>query len=82
MKQHANSTNPFRMGSSPLKTVLFITALLLQCLLFAEKTVAQNVTVRGTVTRDDGQPVQRPSVIIKGSANGVTGDDNGKFSFS
>lgn len=87
MKQTANpiaigSKKQFQMSRGRIKPFLFIAALLLQFLLNTEKTFAQNITVRGTVTNDNGQPVQRPSVIIKGTSNGVTGDDKGAFSIS
>lgn len=65
-----------------MKKTLFIAVLLLQVLLVSEKTFAQNITVRGRVTQDDGQAVQRPSVMIKGSSNGVTGDENGNYTIS
>lgn len=43
---------------------------------------AQNITIKGRVTQENGQAVQRPSVVVKGTTNGVTGDDNGNFSIS
>ncbi len=43
---------------------------------------AQNITVKGQVTSENGTPVQRPSIVIKGTTNGVTGDDNGNFSIT
>ncbi len=42
---------------------------------------AQNtIRVKGRITNEAGQPVQRASVIVKGSSVGVTADDNGDFS--
>ena len=41
-----------------------------------------NINVSGRVTHSNGQPVQRPSVIVKGTTNGVTGDDDGNYRIS
>src|SRR4030095_5492963 len=41
-----------------------------------------NIRVRGRVVNDLNQPVQRPSVSVKGTTSGVTGDDNGDFEIS
>lgn len=82
MKQTANSTQFFGISRGRCKPLLLLTAMLLYLLTLSEKTFAQNITVKGTVTQDDGQPVQRPSVMVKGSSAGVTGDDNGNFTIS
>jgi TonB-linked SusC/RagA family outer membrane protein len=63
-----------------------ITALAVTCLLFsfiATQGFGQNtIRVKGRVTNDQGQAVARPSVSVKGTTNGVTGDDNGNFEIS
>lgn len=51
----------------------------LVALFFALPVFAQNIRVRGQVTNDVNQPVSRPSVLVKGTTTGVTGDDNGNF---
>jgi len=56
---------------------LAISFLLIICL--AQAASAQNIRVRGHVTNETGQPVPKPSVLIKGTSNGVTGNDNGDF---
>ncbi|MEI9806937.1 MAG: TonB-dependent receptor plug domain-containing protein [Bacteroidota bacterium] len=49
-------------------------------LLFTLPAAAQNsIHVRGRVTNETGQPVQRVSVVLKGTNVGVTGNDNGEF---
>lgn len=55
---------------------------LLLLLLFSANSIAQNITVKGRVTNESGQPVQRPSVLVKGTSSGTTGDDDGNFSLS
>ncbi len=70
------------MSKGCRKPFLFIAALMLHLLVFSGKTFAQNISVKGQVTHDNGLPVQRPSVLIKGTSNGVTGDDNGNFQIS
>ncbi len=63
-----------------LKTLLFVASLLIQGLFVSVS--AQNITVKGHVSKEDGQPVQRPSVIVKGTTNGTTGNDNGDYQIS
>lgn len=46
---------------------------------FSLPALAQQVRVRGHVTNETGQPVPKVSVLVKGTANGVTGNDNGDF---
>lgn len=70
------------MSRPGMKPILFIAVLLFQLLFASGTTFAQDITVKGRVTHDNGQAVQRPSVIIKGTSNGVTGDDNGNFSIT
>ncbi len=53
-----------------------------QFLLLAGLAMAQNITVKGRVLKDDGQPVQKASVLVKGTTNGTTTDDNGGFTIS
>ena len=45
-------------------------------------SIGQDRTITGKVTDEKGNPVALASVIIKGTKNGVTADDNGKFSIS
>lgn len=59
------------------KAYLFYLTLIL--LMSSESALAQNGTVSGKVTRIDGQPVQRASVLVKGTNNGTSTDDNGNF---
>jgi TonB-linked SusC/RagA family outer membrane protein len=57
-------------------TVAFLSLL---SFFFALPVFAQNIRVKGLVVNDAGQAVARPSVLVKGTTIGVTGDDNGNF---
>ena len=43
---------------------------------------AQQRQVTGTVAADNGQPVPSATVMVKGTTNGVTADDQGKFTIT
>jgi len=58
------------------------TASLFSMLLLSANTFAQNITVRGKVLKEDGQPVARASVTVKGSGTGVASNDLGEFQLS
>ncbi len=62
--------------------LMVATLSLLSILLLATNTFAQNITVRGKVLNDDGQPVARASVTVKGTGNGTASNDNGEFEIS
>ncbi|MCX6319016.1 MAG: TonB-dependent receptor [Bacteroidetes bacterium] len=70
MKQTANKKRLLRL--------LF----LLPVLFFSGSIIAQNITVKGRVLKEDGQPIQRASVLVKGSSQGTVTNDNGDFSIS
>ncbi|MFY7839050.1 MAG: TonB-dependent receptor plug domain-containing protein, partial [Lacibacter sp.] len=57
-------------------------AVLLQLLFFTGSAVAQNVTVKGKVTNEQGSPIEGASVVVKGTTNGTTTDNTGSFSIS
>ena len=54
--------------------------LFLALLLMTTDTVAQQQVISGSVVDKDGTPVQGASVMIKGTARGVSTDAQGKFS--
>ena len=54
-------------------------AMLLQLLLFATSANAQNITVKGKVTNEQGAPVEGASVVVKGTITGTTTDNTGGF---
>ncbi|MBS1510336.1 MAG: TonB-dependent receptor [Bacteroidetes bacterium] len=60
------------------KTVSIVTALLIM----VTSAFAQNITVKGHVTEDNGTPIAGASVIIKGSGSGTATDASGIFSIS
>ena len=62
------------------KLLFFVLGILLVSV-FSLPVFAQNtIRVKGRITNENGQPVQRASVTVKGSSSGVTADDNGDFS--
>ncbi|MBC7948453.1 MAG: TonB-dependent receptor [Chitinophagaceae bacterium] len=63
-------------------SLLFLLPLWLIILAALPSMAQTTIRVKGAVTNETGQPVQRPSVVIKGSSVGVTGDDNGNFEIS
>ncbi len=67
-----------RIGS--LRKLVF-PALLMFALLFTltELNAQNNISIKGKITDENNQPVQRASVTVKGSSSGVTADDNGEF---
>ncbi|HUR64781.1 MAG TPA: carboxypeptidase-like regulatory domain-containing protein, partial [Chitinophagaceae bacterium] len=48
-------------------------------MLFSALAFGQNRTITGTVTDENGAPVQGASVLIKGTRTGVATDNNGTF---
>jgi TonB-linked SusC/RagA family outer membrane protein len=56
--------------------------MLLLFLLFSVTSFAQNITIKGRVLKDDGTPVARASVSVKGTGNGVASNDQGEFQIS
>lgn len=71
MKQTANMTKRL------LRLLLVV-----QLVLLAGHAIAQNITVKGRVLKEDGQPVQKASVLVKGTSSGTTTDDNGDFTIA
>lgn len=64
----------------PLQSMLVFAFSTLLIFIFSLPVLAQNtIRVKGRVTNESSQPVQRASVIVKGTANGVTADDAGNF---
>ncbi len=55
---------------------------LVQFLILTGQLFAQNITVKGRVLKDDGQPVQGASVLQKGTNVGTTTDVDGNFSIT
>jgi TonB-linked SusC/RagA family outer membrane protein len=66
-----------RLRSMKRGTLLFASLLL-----FAAGANAQNITVKGKVLRDDGQPVAKASVTVKGTSSGTAANDAGEFQIS
>ena len=56
--------------------------MLLLFLLFSVNSIAQNITIKGRVLKEDGTPVSGASVTIKGTGNGTASNDQGEFQLS
>ncbi|MFT3826938.1 MAG: TonB-dependent receptor [Chitinophagaceae bacterium] len=53
---------------------------LLAAVLFTTPVAAQNtILVKGRVTNENGQPVSRANITVKGAASGTSSNDNGSF---
>ena len=62
------------------KTLLLF---ILSLLLFSITGHSQNTTIlKGRITDESAQPVQRASIIVKGFTTGASSDDNGNFEIS
>ncbi len=80
-KENLQTTCPQRIGS--FRKLSFSTLFVLGLLLSVSALNAQNnISVKGKITDENNQPVQRASVTVKGSPGGVTADDNGEFTIS
>src|SRR5688500_13616169 len=55
---------------------------ILLLMLYSVPTLAQNVSVSGTITDDTGQALPGVSILEKGTANGTTSDVDGNYSIS
>lgn len=82
MKKKVNSKGLFKKSWIYLKPVFLSIVLMLQLLLFSSKLSAQNISVKGQVTYQDGLPVPGASVMVKGSTVGTIADDKGNFQIS
>ena len=49
---------------------------------FAAGAAAQNLTVTGSVTDQEGYPLEGATVLVKGTSQGVTSDPEGRFEIS
>lgn len=65
-----------------MHAVTLAVAMLLHFLLFSTSVTAQNLTVKGKVTGEDGSPVEGASVVVKGTTSGATTDNTGSFTIS
>src|SRR6478736_165494 len=74
--QNEDLSNGGKLLSKKFLSIV-LSALLTIC--FTQIAFGQTIRIRGHVTNETGQPVPKPSVVIKGTSNGVTGNDNGDF---
>lgn len=69
--------------NQPLKRIMLFSFSLVLIFFQALPAMAQNtIRVTGRVTQENNQPVPRVSILVKGSATGVTADDGGNFEIS
>src|SRR6516225_9931046 len=62
--------------SKKFKSLTFLLAVFILTL---HVSAQNNIRVTGRVLNEKGQPVPKPSLIIKGTSIGTTGNDNGDF---
>ena len=65
-----------------MKKQIIISLCLGAMALFSTPALAQNQTVKGTVTDDKGEPIIGASVVQKGTSNGGVTDIEGNFRVS
>ncbi|HMO62567.1 MAG TPA: TonB-dependent receptor [Ferruginibacter sp.] len=82
MKQFQNPKMPFLLNGVHKKAILAVMVFLCQMFLCTGELLAQNIPIKGRVVNDAGQAVQKASVVVKGTSNGTTTDDNGEFQLS
>ncbi len=56
--------------------------LLMTALMFLSAMAQNNITVRGRITDEKSQPVVGASIVVKGTANGTTTNNNGEYQLS
>lgn len=64
------------------KTSAKIMGLMIAMLIFATMAFAQNLTVKGRVTEENGTPLAGASITVKGTPNGTATDAAGNFSIT
>lgn len=81
MKQSADVKKLFPRNSILKKKILWA-VLLLPALLLSQIAFTQTRTVSGKVATSDGIPVPKASIVVKGTSDGTSTDDNGNFTIS
>ena len=67
---------PDRLYKKKFASIVFAVLLILFTAITGK---AQNITVAGHISNETGKPVPQASVVIKGTTNGVSANDNGDF---
>ncbi|MFT3705075.1 MAG: TonB-dependent receptor [Agriterribacter sp.] len=65
-----------------LKKVRNACALVSMFMFLSASVFAQSTPIKGRLTNDKGDPMANATVLLKGSKNGVTTNDNGEFSIN
>nr|MBA4140373.1 TonB-dependent receptor plug domain-containing protein [Segetibacter sp.] len=59
-----------------------LTACLFLCMVFPVLVYGQARQISGTVTNQNGEPVPAATVLVKGTSNGVSADESGRFTIN
>jgi TonB-linked SusC/RagA family outer membrane protein len=78
MKKNVKKTLTAALSTRLLSGVLFAVAILLASVTAS----AQDKTIRGRVTSENGSPISGVSVLVKGTSNGTVTNDNGEYSIT
>jgi TonB-dependent starch-binding outer membrane protein SusC len=81
MKKTLNKSFVYCKKNLTKRSFLLFT-ILTNFLLFSQAVFAQNITVKGKITKEDNTPVAGVSVVVKGSTTGTTTDAAGNFEIS
>ena len=79
---HQNEIKALSPGKMRLIKLIAITFFSFLALVFSLTASAQNITVKGRITNETGQPVPGASVFVKGTTVGVSSNAEGNFEIS
>jgi TonB-dependent starch-binding outer membrane protein SusC len=79
---HQNEVKAPSPGKMQLIKLIAIAFFSFLALVFSLTAFAQNITVKGRITNETGQPVPGASVFVKGTTVGVSSNAEGNFEIS
>jgi TonB-dependent starch-binding outer membrane protein SusC len=79
MKQTTNACQVGAKKRSRMGRLLFLLALALPVALLSQQSLAQTINVKGRVLKEGGLPVPKATILLKGTQNGTSTDENGSF---
>lgn len=72
--------NSSKQQNKKVRNILTSAFSILLLFFFTFTTYAQNnILVKGRITNENGEPLPRASIVVKGGATGVSSNDNGDF---
>src|ERR1035437_8559409 len=72
--------NSSKQQNKKVRNILTSAFSILLLFFFTFTTYAQNnILVKGRITNENGEPMPRASIVVKGGATGVSSNDNGDF---